>query len=671
MSPQMGNIGHLVHHSGENVWILEKRDTMIPVRSSIVKLIFPGHQSTHHVILESIQRSSHPKEGQMQVKKWCVRALPLAIVAVSTLLTGCKPNGGSTGSAFPREQTLYLAGSQWGDPNSFNPLAEPWMPAWPVLDRFNLMYEPLVSYNAMTGKVEPCLGTMVSQDNDSIVVDLNPAAKWSDGKPVTGKDVKFVYDLGRKYKDAATAFAIPFLASVNVASVDNKGVKTERISFVVDKKGRNNPLAILDIIQAVRIVPSHVFEALIAANKDDLSAVKKLKMDSLPVVSGPYTLKTYSNEKIILERRDDYWGNAAMHEGKLPVPKFIIHPIFKDNNAFAVGLQKGDLDASQTFIPRINAKFKDGVGTWLEKAPYYLPGSIHMLILNTTKHPMDDKAFRRAMAAAINYNDISELAVSSYSSKLNPGLIMPNALEGKYYDSAEAVKHSVAPGIESAKKILAEAGYKAVRKPDGTLDYTTDKAGTKLPTLFIKSPAGWNDWEAMVKIAVKGLREAGMDVREGFVDGSLYWPAKPSGGFDILMEKPTPNITPSLPWSRFDAIMSSRDFAPVGGGSSMQQNYGRYNDPKSKEFNPKVDSLLKAIPLTTDPAALKKAYTELNNIFLDDQPAIPLVYLPDQFYQFSTKVWTNWPTEKNPYGPPQLPWVSAGINTLWKLQLAK
>jgi peptide/nickel transport system substrate-binding protein len=102
----------------------------------------------------------------------------------------------------------------------------------------------------------------------------------------------------------------------------------------------------------------------------------------------------------------------------------------------------------------------------------------------------------------------------------------------------------------------------------------------------------------------------------------------------------------------------------------MNENQGRYNQPGSKSYNPKVDSLLKVIPVTSDTAALKKAYAELNDIFLDDQPAIPLVYLPEQFYQFSTRNWTGWPTEKNPTAPPQLPWVSAGTKTLWQLKPA-
>jgi peptide/nickel transport system substrate-binding protein len=103
----------------------------------------------------------------------------------------------------------------------------------------------------------------------------------------------------------------------------------------------------------------------------------------------------------------------------------------------------------------------------------------------------------------------------------------------------------------------------------------------------------------------------------------------------------------------------------------MNENEGRYNNPKAADYNPRVDALIDSIPLFSDSVALVKAYRELNDIFMDAQPAVPVAHLPEEYYQFSTKVWTNWPTEKNPYAPPQLPMVAAGINTLWHLKLAE
>jgi peptide/nickel transport system substrate-binding protein len=595
-----------------------------------------------------------------------------ALALSFALLTSCeeKEKSGSETktSGYPRSETLYLAGSQWGEPNTFNPLVEPWLVAWPANDRFNIMYEPLTAYNSLTGATEPVLGTLVSYDPEKVVVDIQPEAKWSDGTPVTSTDVKFIYELGKRFPQATTSYIAEFVSAIKVDTVNN----TERISFMVNKKERNNPLAILDQLQAVRIVPAHIFEKFLKENNNDFAAVKKIKCDNDPVVSGPYTLAQYNNERIVLVRRDDYWGNKVLHGGALPVPKYIIHPIYKNNDHFAINLQKGALDASMNYIPRVNEKKKDGVSTWYDAPPYFVPGSMHFLYLNNTKAPLNDKKFRRAMAAAIDYAAINRLAVSNYMPDMKPGLIMSEGLEKKYYNAEEVSKHSVPLGDrEYAKNLLAEAGYKAEFDEKGNLKYSTGPKGDTLPTLFIKSPAGWSDWEAIVNLVVRHLRSVGIDVREGFVDGSQYWPALPSGEFDMIMRKPPVAVTASLPWNRFNSVMSSRNWRPVGDGNSMNENEGRYNGPKSAGYNKRVDDLLDIIPLLSNEDSLKAAYSELNNIFLDDQPVIPVCHLPEEYYQFSTKAWTGWPSEKNPYAPPQLPWVGSGINTLWRLQPAK
>jgi peptide/nickel transport system substrate-binding protein len=41
------------------------------------------------------------------------------------------------------------------------------------------------------------------------------------------------------------------------------------------------------------------------------------------------------------------------------------------------------------------------------------------------------------------------------------------------------------------------------------------------------------------------------------------------------------------------------------------------------------------------------------------------MYRPWLFYQFSTKHWSNFPTEQNPYAAPQCLMVGAGVEALW------
>jgi peptide/nickel transport system substrate-binding protein len=596
------------------------------------------------------------------------------------LLWGCggtkQPSGktkpAQQASEFPREKTLYLGGDQWGDPNTFNPLND-W-PAWPVRGKDNIMYEPLMTYNLLSGELEPLLAHSLQKSADTVSVILDSRAKWSDGVALTAEDVVFTYEIGLKFKSVVIAYLKDLITGVTVTKVPDSitGGKTqaEKISFAINKKERNNPLAVLDQLWTVRIVPKHVIGPMLQNVNNDLSAFLKEKMDKNPVVSGPYNLFSYSGEKIVLKRRDDYWGNAALRGGRLPAAEYYIHPIFKSNDHFSVALQQGDLDVSQTFIPRIWMKAKNGVHTWHKAEPYFLPGVIPMLRINCTHYPLSDKNFRRAMAYAINYKELKDLAVSGYSPDLKPGLILPYGMEKKYFSAEDAEKYGALFDTTKAKEILKKAGYISIFDKQGNLVEMKDPKGKKIPTLLVMSPAGWSDWEAMVRIAVKSMRSVGIDIREGFVDSNIYWQSIPFGNFDLIMHKPDPvEATPSKPWSRLDVVMSSRNWKPQG--EKMFENQGRYNNPAAKDYNPVVDKLLKLIPTLTDEAQLVKAYRDLNVIFMQDQVVLTLCFLPEQFYEFSTLNWTNFATEDNPYAPPQPPFYGSGIKMLWEIKRAK
>lgn len=582
-------------------------------------------------------------------------------------LISCKSNNTKTANgevSFPRNKTLYMAGFQWGEPNTFNPLCD-W-PAFPVGGNYNLMYEPLMNFNSLNGQMEPLIAKSYQQNDNVISVILDSRAKWSDGSPINAADIIFTYEIGKKYPAAPTAYVWTHISAVTADTIDDstsENGKAERVSFTLNKE-RNNPLAVLDYFQAVRIIPKHYIQKQLDDLNGDLAAFQKERLDKDPVVSGPYTLHSYSGEKIVLKRREDYWGKV-LYQDRLPKPQYIIHPIYKANDHFSIALQQGNLDISSTFIPRIWQKEKQGVRTWYSKEPYFVPAAMTMLFVNVTKAPLNDRNFRRAMAHAVNYADVKELAFSQYSPSLEPGLILPFGTEKHYYSDEDVKKYGAKYDLELAKKILMDAGYKSVFNANGELEHMLDKNGQKVPTLSIKSPAGWTDWEAMVQIAVKGMREAGIDIREGFVDASIYFNSLPTADWDLILHAPSVNSTPSQPWSRFESVLSSREWKPVG--EKMNENQGRFNNPNDKNYNSKVDSLLKIIPSLSDEEKKLEAYRALNVIFMQEQPTIPLVYRPEQFYEFSIKNWDNFPNEKNTYTPPQIPCFGVGIKALWEI----
>ena len=127
-----------------------------------------------------------------------------------------------------------------------------------------------------------------------------------------------------------------------------------------------------------------------------------------------------------------------------------------------------------------------------------------MLTINTTKEPLNDKRFRRALAAAIDYNAIRLHSVSNYASQLQPGLIIPSLIEKKYINEKDLKTYGVNLNIANetdrrnmVKRMLKEAGIKSVWKEDGTLDHMENAKGKgSLPCSSHPPPAGptGNPW---------------------------------------------------------------------------------------------------------------------------------------------------------------------------------
>jgi len=591
-----------------------------------------------------------------------VRAATLALLTLG--LSDCRPNKSDTSSGFPRNETVYVGGRQWGEPNSFNPLLG-WQ-GWPV-NAMNLIYETLFLYNPDSGVMEPLLGESYEVKDDSVEVTLQEKAHFSDGKPVTGYDVKYTFELGKTYKSVPVASFWSYITAVNLPEEGTlpPGKFPRKVVFVLDPKHKN-PLVVLDQLQNQRILPKHVIEPLIAQSNNDINTFNNLKFDKDPIGSGPYRLHSFSSEKIATVRDDNYWGNDVFFKGKKAAAKYVVHPIYKGNEHFSVALQQGRLDASSTFVPRIWLKQKKGVHAWFEKEPYFPQSVIPMLIVNVEHKPLDDAQMRRAIAFAINYADIRELAVSGYSEPLQSGMILPFGLESKYFNAEDVKTHGASVyDPERAKATLKAAGYQPVYDEDGKLIETRDAQGKRLPTIFIKSPAGWTDWEQIVKIAVRSMRAAGIDARERFVDASVFWTAQNNGDFDLLMNTPSSEPSPSKPWSRFEFVLNSSDYAPEG--EKMFKNFGRFNNPKAKGYEPRIDALLRLIPQLKADEEKAKAYRELNVLYMKLQPTIPLVYRPDQFYQFSDRVWKGFPNSERPFLPPQIPGDRLGTRILWHI----
>jgi len=579
--------------------------------------------------------------------------LSIASIALGTLvLVGCneekKEVAETESQEYPRNETLYIGGFDWAPPSTFNPLD--YDPNFPIDGNVRLSYEALFAYNQHSGELEPMLGDSYKITDSNITVHLDTRAKWNDGTPVTVDDVVYTFKIDSLLPTSRHG-NWKFLSSVT--SDNNNNIYFNFGSI-------KNPLIILNAIAETSILPKAVFEPLIQAAKSgkgySMEKITEFKNDSLPVVSGPYNLKTFSPDQIVLERNDNYWGNAK-YNGQKPAPKYIIHSLYTGNNHFNSAMTKGNLDMSSVFLPRIWDKAKDSIRAWSRNEPYHQPGSITTLFIQHQKEPFNDVAIRRAMIHSINFEKIKSRAVSNYTTAIQPGFILPFGTESKYFVKEDADAYGYSYDTEKAKAILTEAGYSW--DANGKL---LDKKGKAIRTLTIECPQGWTDWEDAIKVVIESFKDIGLSAEEKFVDYSVWDKDLRLGTFDLVMKTQTAELSAATPWNRFEQIMSTDSYKPVG--EDAFSNQGRYQ-------NVEADKLILQIPSITDEKELAEAYRQLNKIFMETIPVLPVMYRPTQYYQFSTKHWTNYPTEENPYAPPQILIVAAGVKALWGIKPAK
>ena len=535
--------------------------------------------------------------------------------------------------------TLFVAGFQWGPAINFNPLGA--NAAWPgAFGVMQLIYESLVRFNLLDGKLDPGLGTGLEQiDDTTLKIPLQAGARFSDGKPVTVDDVVFTFELAKRNDELSYATLWNYVTDVSAEG-------DSAVVFKLNEK-RLNPNNVKANIAGIGILPKHVWEPIEADGQ--LQKTTNLK----PIGSGPYVIENADQTQVVLKRVDDYWGNETF--GGQPQPLKIVHPIFKDNQGGDLAFEKGTIDVSQQFTPQIWKMWENKnvpASTWSKKPPYHLPGSIPWLQMNIKKKGLDNVKVRRALAYAINYKQIADTAMSKYSIPCKPSVILPSGAEEKYFDTdgVEADGWSYDP--DKAIEIL-EKDLECTKGSDGIYSLPD---GTRLGQWTAQCPTGWSDWQAALQVVATSAKAVGIDIKTYFPQAQNVTTAMQNGNFELACWGYS-GVDANSPWNRFRDMMDVRGVADMG--KTAYWNYTRFSHPD-------VPSLLDEAGATTDDAKLKEVYAKLDSIYREQIPCIGLMYRPLEFYEFNQTNWQGFPDENNPFAPPQF--SGAGIEWLFKLK---
>lgn len=549
--------------------------------------------------------------------------------------------GNSAAAQLDRKETLFTVGMQWGPPTNFSPIAPTATTTYPVQQSFAHMFEQLCMFNIVTGELEGLLASefAFNDDNTEVTVTLNEGTAWADGTPLTSEDVAFSFSLPETVDGLQFSGLTRYISGVE--AVDDRTVK------LLCEAELNNPGMVRVYLQSVPILPKHIWEPLMEGDEPITSVI-----DMEPVASGPYKLSQANAQQVVLERRDDYWGNDVHGQ---PAPKYLAHPIPSSNDDANLAFSRGDIDLSQNFMPQVWLLWEEEgqpAGTWFKEQPYHIPGAIPALQININRPGLDNKLVRRALAHAINYDQIAEKAMSRYSVPMKPSLIIPDGAEANIFnqEAADATGWKYDPA--EATRILEE-DLKATKGDDGI--YVLED-GTRLGPWKVMCPYGWTDWMTALELVVQGGMAVGFDLATDFPEAPVRMTNQQNGDFDLSLHSYA-GVSAAGPWQRLSDTLDSRGVPELG-----QTAFTNFNRFKSEE----AEAILDQIPTEADPEKQKELYTQLDDIYRDEVPCIGLMYRPFQFFEYNENAWTGFPNAENDYAPPMH--SGAGIRILSQIK---
>ena len=567
---------------------------------------------------------------------WLIAGVAAVAVLASLMATGAgagQQGANASPLAVPRGDTLYTSGKQWGPYSNFNPLKPDYNTG-----TVGLLYETLFRYDPLKDRFIPWLASNGKWSNkNTYVVTVRKGVKWSDGRPLSAADVKFTFET-QKYEGAQYGT----MWKTGLKRISTKG---RNVSFHFS--GTPNYQEWDSNRYTVPIVPRHVWRGY--SEKEIVSGntanVRKA------IGTGPFVYGggIGGSQTLQWNRRSGWWA-TKVYGLKMPM-KHIVDIHNTSNTASLQNFLQSRIDLSNNFFPGINRYVGGRVGTYYKKAPYMLAANTAWLVPNTTKKPLSDVVFRRALAESINVNRIVVADYQNIVSKASPTGLLPTW--NKWVDQAQVQRLGFTYNIARAKSRLSAAGYRD-RNGDG---FVEDKDGDSI-NLRLIVPKGWSDWETAIQIIADSAKDAGIKITPAYPDFNGLVEERNTGKFELVInnEKQIGNT----PYTYYDYLFR----LPLLDQQTVS-NFSRFNSPRAWSLSQQLNKIQ-----SSNVKKAKQVHSQIQRVILEQLPAIPLWY-NGMWAQWNTTHWTNFPSATGNQATPST-WNGylnmTGIDALAKLR---
>ncbi len=507
---------------------------------------------------------------------------------------------------YDRATTLITSGKQWGPPSNWNPIFSDY-----VTGTLGLLYETLFLYDPLADEYIPWLAESGEWISDDVYeVRLRDGITWTDGEALTSEDVVTTFELIRF---PATRFSGVWAENggslESVEAVDDLTVQFTFTDPLHQQWGER--------LYDVAIVPAHLWGD---RTEDEVAA----GANENPVGSGPYMYESHDETRMVWVKNPNWW--ATEHLGLEVAPERIVDLVNSTNNVALGQVLAGEIDLNNNFLPGVERLIEGGYGlhTYFSEPPYMLPANTTWLVLNTTRPPMDDPAFRQALAHSIDRDRIVNGVYNQLVEAADPTGLLP--IWEEYIDQEVVAELGFTYDPDRARQILADAGY-ADTDGDGFVE-TPDGEPIQL-TLMV--PNGWTDWMEAIRVVSENAQAVGINVVPDFPADETLFELRNTGDYDMVLNND--RQMGSTPWLYFDYVFQ----LPIH-DVQLSGNFGRYENEEAWQLVQQFDRTPR-----DDTDTLMDLASQIQRIQLEELPVIPLWY-NGLWSQMNSTYWTNWPS---------------------------
>ena len=474
--------------------------------------------------------------------------------------------------------------------------------------------EPFTLYGLLASTID------TDADRTYVTFALNPAAKFSDGKPVTAADVVFSWQLLR---DKGRPNFRTYYAKVTKAeALDERTVRFDLSSA----NDRELPL----ILGLMPVLARHAVDP----EKFEETTFKPL------IGSGPYVFSEVNpGRSITLKRDQNYWGrDIAISRGFWNFDE-VRTDFYRDANSHLEAFTKGLYDVRTEFDPsRWETAYnvpavRDG-RIVKDAFPTGMPKGMSGLVFNTRRPMFADVRVREAIGLLFDFEWInrnfffdkyrrtasyfegSELSARGRPADAkelallapHPDAVRADILNGNYQPTITDGSGRDRATLKRALTLLEQAGY--------------EFSGTELRTHASKQPFSFEilvttkEQERLALAFARQVKRAGITATVRVIDAVQYDRRRIAYDYDMIEYRWDQSLSPGNEQSFY-----------WGQAAADEQGTRNYMGAKSAAIDTMIAAMLKARQREDFVAAVRA----LDRVLMSGFYLVPLYHLPDQW----------------------------------------